>query len=303
MNGRGRPPIEKKNAKIGKHIEFLIKHNYSNREIAKMVSRFNHVRVGKSSVARFRERVNRKNGTDENAEIRDTPLKRLGWICEECNTPTLIADRERSEIVCTSCGTVAQQLRSRTVSLIDQIESYAPERALGESNGLGTWLTFPDMTKLGVKHIATRVYESVKDRKEPREVRLMRRKASKILETLPLTSKTNETMKARKAQISKASREMIGFVYAQLNREIGNSQILTGSVVKVNWRNFVPGILDRVLSDYLPENHRVLRAFREEYPVDEGLRSKISGLLSAELRLPVSEGETPAAVEPLEVAN
>jgi hypothetical protein len=252
-----------------------------------MINSFNHTRVSLNTLYRWDQEDQEKNRTPktlDESNKRPRLSKRLGWVCQECKAPTLIVDRENGEIACSSCGFVNFQLRNAQVDLGTQIESYRPEAPLSESHGLGSWVPYKDLLRLGLKHVSWIMYQSVKDA-SPRELRMMRRYTSKVLEQLPcFSSKSNEVMKARKAQVSKRAAEVIYFVYTESKKELEQSSILTDTVLKIDWKQFVPSILDHVLSCYLPEKHTALRDFKERFPADRTLQAKIEKLLTAQLQ-------------------
>lgn len=285
----GRLTIEAKNPEIARQINFLISHNYNDHEVADYISSMIGHRISHKLVGRYRRRHPQNKVPSKTLSFRPILLGPLGRVCIECKKPTLIDDQERGEIVCSSCGLVNYKRKVGLGKGI-QVDQYAPERPLSESHGLGSWTSYSDLLKLGLRHVSWAAYASVKGTGSSRkEVRAMRRYASRVLEELPcFSSKTNELMKARKAQISKAAAELIDLTHERLLAEVENSAVLTESILKVNWKAYVPSILNGILSSFLPENHSALKQFQKKYPTDEALQKKIERLLLDELQQSLS---------------
>jgi hypothetical protein len=160
-------------------------------------------------------------------------------------------------------------------------------------------MPYQDLQKLGLKKVSWAVYSSVRDA-SPKDLRRMRRYASKVLEELPsFSSRSNEVVKARKAQCCKATAELLWLIYTRAKNEVENSTVLTDSVIKIDWKDFVPSILEKVLSDFLPSGHIGLRQLKQKYPTNQPLQEKIEKLIAAQL--PQESREPEKLMVPIEV--
>lgn len=184
----------------------------------KWINGYNHVSVSLKTLRTWDKEDEQRNRTPPILESNNG--NQLGWKCDECKTGDIYPDNDAGELVCLSCGVVAETIPNFETDIGTQIKQNQPALQSSFNHGLGT----PTTDKI-LNHIVGQVRDKPQRKSSMRSrSKTKRRSRSRKLKKTEQYKKIGDVLKLRKFVSGRDSDSKINALLSHLSDRLKQMQ-------------------------------------------------------------------------------